>query len=127
MKNRSSLFITLFFTILLLAPNSSNSQAPNLPDEDDNVYLGSYWGAAGIADGLLEIVNSSVLDAELNNILEQLALNALDKTWEGRYTLENGSQIPAWSKYTDGAIYPGQKYGATGISINWSGWGDSNT
>ncbi|OLS21706.1 MAG: hypothetical protein HeimC2_32640 [Candidatus Heimdallarchaeota archaeon LC_2] len=119
MQNRSSLVITIFLMILLLFPNSNTAQAPSLPDEDDTVYLGRYWGAAGIADGLLEIVNSSILDIELNEKIEQLALNALDKTWEQRYTLENGSQIPAWSKYATAGIYPGQKYGAAGISINY--------
>lgn len=120
MKNCSSLLIPFLLTILLFIPNPSvEAQVPNLPAEDDNVYHGTYWGAAGIAEGLLEIANNSILDEELNSEVEQLALDALDKVWDQRYVLENGDQIPSWTKYKDGDIYPGQKYGAAGISINY--------
>ncbi len=120
MKNCSYAFVPILLAILLFVPHPSvESQVPNLPAEDDNVYHGSYWGAAGIAEGLLDIANSRILDEALNTEIEQLAENALDKIWDQRYTLENGDQIPAWSKYKDGSIYPGQKYGATGISINY--------
>ncbi|MFV2014084.1 MAG: hypothetical protein ACC656_01525, partial [Candidatus Heimdallarchaeota archaeon] len=111
----------LIVVIILLNPISSviiptNSQAPALPDEDSNTYLGYYWGAAGIASGLMKLSVSNILDNSQKLELNRLALAAIDTVWDYRYQLENGTKIAAWSKYEDGDIYPGLKYGVAGIS-----------
>ena len=87
------------------------SQAPSIPDEDTNSYLGYYWGAAGIASGLLSLAGTDLVSDNTQNQLESLALEALDVVWENRYQLENGTKIAAWSKFQDGEIYPSLKYG----------------
>jgi lantibiotic modifying enzyme len=106
----------IFALILIGSVIPSSSQAPALPSEDSNVYYGYYWGAAGIASGLLKFAGSGLFDPALSAILELTAINAFEEVWEHRYELENGSKVAAWTKYIDGDIYPGQKYGAAGIA-----------
>lgn len=108
--------VFLLFNILFSAAIPVYSQAPAFPDEDTNSYLGYYWGAAGIAEGLLYISENEFVDRNLQDQLELTALSAVDSVWENRYQLENGTKIAAWSKYQDGNIYPSWKYGAAGIA-----------
>ncbi|MHA2274664.1 MAG: lanthionine synthetase LanC family protein [Candidatus Kariarchaeaceae archaeon] len=116
MVNRRPItFCSVIIMILLSSSVPLSAQAPALPDEDSSIYYGYYWGAAGIATGLLKLAKSGLFEDSLAVEVESVATNALDIVWLNRYEFENGTKIPAWTKYVDGDIYPGLKYGATGI------------
>ncbi|MCE7734851.1 MAG: hypothetical protein GPJ54_08250 [Candidatus Heimdallarchaeota archaeon] len=115
----SRITIVVFFlsiNILFSTIIPVSSQAPAIPDEDTNSYFGYYWGAAGIASGLLQFSTSEFIEDIVNDQLKLVALEAIDSVWENRYQLENGTKIAAWSKFQDGNIYPSLKYGAAGIA-----------
>ncbi len=83
------------------------AQAPDIAEEDHDIYNGFEYGVAGIVDSLLDYY---IIDQSIEPTIT-LALNAL---WNARYN--NGTdQIAVWLK-TDGSdIYPGIKYGNAGI------------
>lgn len=118
-------FLLVNLIISLVVP--TNSQVPTLPEEDTNSYLGYYWGAAGIASGLMRLAASNIVDAAQNSNLGSIVTEAMDVIWENRYQTENGTKLAAWGKFIDADIYPGLKYGATGIaSVFLEAYRDTN-
>lgn len=107
-----SILIILTFIIPL---HPVSGQAPPLPAEDDSIYPGYFWGAAGVVDGLLGMIDLDVFtDEEISKAISIIE-RAIDGIWNQRYQTESGDQLPTWQKVETGDIYPGKKYGAAGI------------
>ncbi len=104
----------VFFIIFMLQFTPIPGQAPSLPNEDQKEYYGLYWGAAGISLSLLEISQSGLLNADQKEKSINAAETGLNSIWENRYQ-ENDTKFATWRKFSEGGIYPGQKYGAAGI------------
>ncbi|MDH5403347.1 MAG: hypothetical protein OEY49_12705 [Candidatus Heimdallarchaeota archaeon] len=107
--------IRIFLILLLFTPSSVSTQIPSQSEEDDETYFGWYWGSAGILSVLFDLLSANVGDSNFKGELTNLINRGLDGLWENRLMIDNGSKIASWSKIENGSIYPGMKYGVTGI------------
>ncbi len=100
-------FIVLGFLIVATIP-ATTSQIPDLPEIDQNAYVGLDWGTAGI---LYAFSHPSVV-----NQSKQLIEFGFNFILNNSYSIEN-TKILAWEKGPElkTGIYPGRKYGAVGI------------
>ena len=106
----------VFFIILFLFTNniSAQSPVPIIPSEDDRIYPGLYWGAAGITKGLLELrsmphINDSLENEFIPFKLDEIITKSLNGIWESRMQNFNNQTISSWQKVSGADIYPSKK------------------
>jgi len=106
----------IILIILISSTLHVQAQAPELPERDNHIYPGLYWGAAGMSKAMIQLLAAGVLstqaEAEANLTLQR----GLDAIWHARMESYDGEIIPSWRKVDGGSIYPGLKYGASGIA-----------
>ena len=114
--------ISVFLIMLFLFTNniSAQSPVPIIPSEDDRIYPGLYWGAAGITKGLLELRSMPYINASSENTfapskLDEIIIKSLNGIWDSRMQNFNNQTISSWQKVAGADIYPSKKYGAAGI------------
>ncbi len=90
------------------------AQIPPAVSFDEKQYFGFEFGAAGISDTLIELINSNIF-LDLNSEIFSIVEGSMNSVWAQRIKINN-TKIASWSKYPNSnEIYPGVKYGAAGI------------
>ena len=107
--------IVLVLVVNMSGINSVDAQAVAPPEEDEAIYYGRGYGAAGIAETLLNVYQLDIVSEELQNELFNSATKALDELWDRRMII-NDTQYALWPKVEGGEIYSSVKYGPIGIA-----------
>lgn len=94
--------VIIVTALLIFTP--SQAQVPDLPLQDERVYLGYHYGMAGIIDAYLTLDGPN---ANVDTLLNEL--------WEGRFE-DDGSFYPIWTREPGPqSFWTGIKYGTQGI------------
>lgn len=116
MNRRDYQFIIILILVVNMSGiNSSDAQAVAPPEEDKAIYYGRGYGAAGIAETLLNLYDYNIVSEDLQDELFNSATKALDELWNRRLVV-NDTPIALWPKVEGGEIYSSIKYGPVGIA-----------
>ncbi len=116
MNRRDYQFIIVLVLVMNMSGiNSVDAQAVAPPEEDRAIYYGRGYGAAGIAETLLNVYDQDIVSEELQDELYNSATKALSEIWNSRLVI-NDTQYALWPKVEGGEIYSSIKYGSMGIA-----------